>query len=336
MYNCHIIESCKSEGGFILKNKRKLVSFAILSSLVIFAAHLLNRLIFYYATIKDVLFSDKRKLYVWRFGNIYYTKQGDGLPLLLIHDLTHMSSDYEWKHMIAELSKEHTIYTIDLLGCGRSDKPKVTYTNYLYVQMINDFIKDIIKGKTDIISSGSSVSPVVMACHSEPEHFNRLMFINPDSMNQLAKYPKANHKALKYLIEAPIVGTLIYNMVSSRYHIKKTFAKEYFADANTVKSSDVSAYREAAHLGGISSKYLYASICSHFINISIINAIKKMNHSIYIIGGEREENIGNIIDEYVYYNQSIETSVISDAKHLPQLEKPEEVLEICSIFFTKI
>jgi len=319
-----------------LKNKKKLIGFTLLSGLAIFAAYILNRLVFYHATIKDVLFSDKRNLYVWRFGKIYYTKQGEGSPLLLIHDLTHMSSDYEWKHMVMELSKEHTVYTMDLLGCGRSDKPKLTYTNYLYVQMINDFIKDIIKGKTDIIASGSSVSPVVMACHSEPGHFNRLMFINPDSINQLAKYPKANHKALKYFFETPVIGTLVYNIVSSRYFIKKIFKEDYFSDANVVSNSDILAYREAAHLGGVSSKYLYASICSHFININIVNAIKKMNHSIYIIGGSKEGNICNTIDEYIYYNQSIEASLIKNAKHLPQLERTEEVLEISSIFFTKI
>jgi len=319
-----------------LKNKKKLVGFTLLSALAIFTTYIINRIIFYYATIKDILFSDKRNLYVWRFGKIYYTKQGEGVPLLLIHDLTHISSDYEWKRMVTELSKEHTVYTMDLLGCGRSDKPKITYTNYLYVQMINDFIKDIIKGKTDIIASGSSVSLVVMACHSEPGHFNRLMFINPDSMNQLAKYPKANHKALKYFFEMPIIGTMAYNIVSSRYLIKKTFREDYYADANAVKDSDILAYREAAHLGGASSKYLYASMCSHFININIVNAIKKMNHSIYIIGGEREENICHIMDEYIYYNQSIEASLIKDTKHLPQLENPEKVLEICSIFFVKI
>lgn len=307
-----------------------------MSGLAIFATYVINRLIFYYATIKDVLFSDKRNLYVWRFGKIYYTKQGEGDPLLLIHDLTHMSSAYEWHRMATELSKNHTVYTIDLLGCGRSDKPKVTYTNYLYVQMINDFIKDIIKGKTDIIASGSSVSLAVMACHSEPGRFNRLMFINPDSMNQMAKYPKANHKALKYFFEIPVIGTLAYNIASSHYFIKKAFVEDYYADAGALNDNDILAYREAAHLGGVSSKYLYASICSHFININIANAIKKMNHSIYIVGGEKEENICNIIDEYVYYNQSIEASLIKNTKHLPQLEKPEEILEMCSIFFTKL
>ena len=64
---------------------------------------------------------------------------------LLIHDLTPSSSAYEWSKMIDELAESHTVYALDLLGCGRSDKPSITYANYLYVQLITDFAKQVIK-----------------------------------------------------------------------------------------------------------------------------------------------------------------------------------------------
>ena len=54
--------------------------------------------------------------------------------------------------------KDHTVYTIDLLGFGRSEKPNLTYTNYLYVQLVTDFIQNIIGEKTDIIASNESIS----------------------------------------------------------------------------------------------------------------------------------------------------------------------------------
>ena len=49
---------------------------------------------------------------------------------------------------------EHTVYTIDLLGCACSEKPGVTYTNFVYVQVICDFIRNVIGEKTDVITSG--------------------------------------------------------------------------------------------------------------------------------------------------------------------------------------
>ena len=62
------------------------------------------------------------------------------------------ASGYEWSKIEDELAIDHTVYTVDLLGCGRSDKSSITYTNFVYVQMISDFIKKIIGQKTDAVS----------------------------------------------------------------------------------------------------------------------------------------------------------------------------------------
>lgn len=80
--------------------------------------------------------------------NVYYTKEGTGKPLLLIHDLDTCTSGYEWKQLIPFLSNKYTVYTIDLLGFGRSEKANMTYTNFLYVQLISDFIKSEIGHRT--------------------------------------------------------------------------------------------------------------------------------------------------------------------------------------------
>ena len=85
-----------------------------------------------------------------------------------MNQLSASGSDCEWQSMIDELAEDHTVYTIDLPGCGRSQKEKMVYTNYLYVQAVNDFVKHVIKTKTDIITSGDTSSIAVMACHSEP------------------------------------------------------------------------------------------------------------------------------------------------------------------------
>lgn len=139
--------------------------------------------------MKDALFSKYGNTYSWRFGSLYYTKHGTGSPLLLIHDLNNCSSELEFYKIKEELSRSHTVYTLDLLGCGRSDKPRITYTSYLYVQLINDFIKNVIGTKTDIISSGKSSSLIFLACYTEPRNFSRLMMINPENMTKAGRYP---------------------------------------------------------------------------------------------------------------------------------------------------
>ncbi len=77
------------------------------------------------------------------------------------------SSGVEWKKVAAILAEKHTVYTVDLLGCGRSEKPNITYTNFLYVQMLTDFIKHIIGEKADVVATGESVAIAVMACGND-------------------------------------------------------------------------------------------------------------------------------------------------------------------------
>lgn len=198
----------------------------------------------------------------------------------------------------------------------------MTYTNYIYVQLINNFIKDVIGTRTDVITSGSSSSIAIMGCYSEPELYHHIMMVNPLSMKEMAKYPKANHKTLKTLIELPLIGTTIYNMITSYRSIFKDYKnKILYPDMNIQKQVDT--MYEASHLGGPSARYLYASERSHFTNINILHALKKLNHSICIIGGKDEKNIQETLEDYVYCNPSIETELMDNCMQYPHIEQPE-------------
>ena len=87
------------------------------------------------------------------------------------------------------MSEDHTVYAIDLLGCGRSEKPNMTYTNYLYVQLVNDFIHAVIEEKTDVIATGDSLSFVIMGCQMESKYYDKIIGVTPTDLYGLAKAP---------------------------------------------------------------------------------------------------------------------------------------------------
>lgn len=316
-----------------MRNYKKLLNAGIISSALLFTTWGINKLIFLRAGMKDMLFCENKHQYSWRFGNIFYTKKGSGSPLLLIHELKCTASADEWKSLINQLSKNHTIYALDLIGCGRSEKPKMTYTNYIYVQLINNFIKDVIGAKTDVITSGSSSNIAIMGCYSEPDLYRRIMMVNPSSMKDMAKYPKTNHKTLKYLVELPLIGTTIYNIANSHGTIFKEYKKKtLYPDIHTQK--DVDTMYESSHLGGPSARYLYASERSHFTNINMLHALKKLNHSMCIIGGKDLKDIEHTIEDYVSINPSIETELVDNCKQYPHIEQTDAFSALCSIYLS--
>ena len=314
-------------------SKHKILTLAALTTIATGIVHISNRVIVASSQLKEMLDFSNHNYYNWRFGKIYYTKKGSGSPLLLIHDTMPGGSGYEWSRVEDQLALEHTVYTIDLLGCGRSEKAGITYTNFLFVQIICDFIKNVIKEKTDIIASGFSCSFVTTAAAYDKENINKIMFINPVSLVSLSKTPTQKDKIFKFLIEIPVFGTLIYHIIVSRETISDLFLDNLYYNPFHADRDIMDAYYEAAHKGGYYAKYLYSSQSAKYMNINIRHALESLDNSIYIVEGEDEPNGNSIVDDYRRINPAIETAVISCSKHFPHIENAEGFLEQVGTFF---
>lgn len=312
--------------------KKHVRNFLLLTTLTTISIYGINKAISISSALKNLLKTDKGKFFNWRYGNIFYTKQGKGSPLLLIHDLNPASSSYEWDRIAKHLAKHHTVYALDLLGCGRSDKPNMTYSNFLFVQLITDFIKNVIGAKPDVITTGDSSSFTLMACNMEPEHFNKIIVINPTNLTELCKTPNKKKNALKFFIDLPVFGTMIYNLVFTERAINKTFHEEYYYRDHMVPTRFPDTYYEAAHMNNSHGKYLLSSIKANYTNINIIHALKNINNSIYLIGSKEKSDSEEIINSYLSYNSSIEASYVADSKYLPQLEVPEKLLDVLNLY----
>lgn len=325
------------------KSQKTLATIGAVISAGLTGMHYTNILLAKQACKDELLYYQEGSYYSFRFGNIFYTKQGNGQPLLLVHSLHPISSHIEFKALVDELSANYTIYTIDLLGCGRSDKPALTYTAYLYVQMINDFIKNVIGEPAHIIASGLSCSPALLACASEPDLFDKILLINPPSLQQGNKIPTAFGKIFKSLIEVPIVGTFLYNCMVSRKNINKLLEKEAFympavGEASSYllrhKKKCVDYLYEGAHLNGYGSKYLYSSLKARYLNANASHALQNIDHSIYVIMGKETTDYEQIIEEYKAINCSIESAVLPKTKHFPHLENSSKFMAVCEIFLS--
>lgn len=313
--------------------KKKLTFMAVFTASAIGTMHVVNRIFSHIALENNLFDEDSFEYYDWRFGRIAYKKIGQGAPVLLIHDLNVYSSSYEWYKTAEKLSETNTVYMIDLLGCGLSDRPLLTYTNFLYVQLLTDFIKHIIGQKTDVIVSGHSSSFVLMACANDESIINRVIMINPEDIINLSKIPTKKSNMIKNLILTPILGTFIYNMRINKKTIRETLAKAC-CSRDSIREKDVlisfeSTQREKAH-----SKYLYACQCTGYTNVNILNCLKKLNNSIFIITGTKNPENTLAAAQYQNHLPSIEIIGIDQTKQLPHIETPDEFINQVNIFLS--
>ncbi|MFM9156509.1 MAG: alpha/beta fold hydrolase, partial [Dolichospermum sp.] len=104
------------------------------------------------------------KYWQWRGHKVYYVQAGEPQvqrpPLLLVHGFG-ASTDH-WRKNITELSADFQIFAIDLLGFGRSAKPKLEYSADLWQNQLHDFINEVIGQKT--ILAGNSLGGYACLC----------------------------------------------------------------------------------------------------------------------------------------------------------------------------
>ena len=314
-----------------MKLKEKILSALTLTVASASAISMINKIIF--AKSKSHVFSSSFPsnlplTYHWRFGQIRYKKCGTGRPILLIHSIDPSMNSYEWKKLILPLSQNHTVYTLDLIGCGFSEKPGFLYTNFLYVQLISDFVTDIIGRRTDIICSGNSASAILMACRNNDSLFDHITILNPESLAKSMQMPTSKSKLSRYFYTLSIIGTLGYNIAFSKRMLRERYAKETSILPNINNLTDLEHFYHNAHIGGYNCKMLYASLRGKYMNINITNALREINNSILLVGGDHMENIHEILADYHALNPSIETCVLKNTGCCIALESPEKLLSV--------
>lgn len=156
---------------------------------------------------------DDGKIYMWKYGKIFYTKRGKGSPVILIHSLAPDHSGKNLETLTQHLSLTNTVYTIDLLGFGLSDKPWITYTNFLYVTLLKNFATDVVGEKTSLVACGDSGLFALQANKLNPELFEKVVLLNP-AQSEKIRLKKEVGIVLKNLVDFPLIGTFLFNIYS--------------------------------------------------------------------------------------------------------------------------
>lgn len=314
------------------KNTRR---FLLLTTAAVGSIYAFNRFIAETSASKKLLTDGNGSYYNWKFGKVFYTKKGNGTPLLLIHDTDVSSSSFEWYKLIKKLEKNHTVYTIDLIGCGRSDKPALTYTNYLYVQLIISFVHDVIGTSTDVIASQYSSTFTLMANQLDTELFDHIILINPPSIKNVQGTITTANKIMKDIMELPLIGTFVYNLTHKRSDIDTAFRQRYYKKPQLILGKLEDIYYEAAHSNNGNGKYLYASQISNYMNVHMDHVIRKLEKPVHMVASQDLKSNISTMDSYRHLNSSIEIHYLSGCKLLPQLEIPEKLLSAVNAILDK-
>ena len=285
---------------------------------------LANKSIEEHASDKNILDPADGHYYDWTHARIFYRKEGSGeTPLLLIHTASVFSSGHEFSSVIRALSGKYTVYCLDLPGCGLSEKPALTYTNYFFSSMICAFVRDVIGERAVVAASGLSGSFAVMAQASHPELFSKIYLINPPSDTQTARVSVNRSGMLMAMMSVPVIGKSVYYAIISRPGIARFLEKKYFKDPGRITTRTADACYEASHLGEGRGRYFLASLNARYMNWDIKRALSGLTVPVVILYSSRVNNAQAAAKSLRRYYAKISLKPIGLCGLLPQLEQPE-------------
>ncbi len=269
--------------------------------------------------------SEQELVYGWKYGKISYVKKGHGAPLLLVHRTNPGANRKEWDKVLTPLSQKYTVYAINLLGWGNSDKPNMTYNAFTNSMLINDFIKDVIGKKTAVCASGGSASALLMAYTASPDstkNFSRLVFVAPEMSGKKAV---PGHEIKRAIISLPVVGTFIYNMLTLPCALKAALKIRYF-NPNKADNENIEALYFAEHMNG-GGKYAYACGLSGFTSVDVRHLLKDVKVPIIMVTGEDAELDGTI-DELEAIRPDARFYIFENTGEYPHRENPVEFVSV--------
>ena len=270
----------------------------------------------------------------WRDRRIAFTKHGEGPPMLLIHSIHPAAWSYEWRNNVNALARGNTVYTIDLLGFGRSDRPAIRYSARLYISLISDFVSRVIDAPCVLVASSLSGAYAIVLAARDPHRFPAVALIAPSGLVRQNEPVGLGGEAGRLAVETPIAGTAMFNALVSRPSLRRSLRSTYANDALVTREL-VEIYYATSHQRG--ARHAPAAFLSGHLNIDVRNALRRLTQPALLVWGEQGSMAP--VEEFRGFRElkrDFEISVLSPAGDLPHDERAEDFNVILSTWLNRL
>ena len=270
----------------------------------------------------------------WRGNAVAYTRHGAGTPVLLVHGIHAGASSHEWRHSVDALAERHTVYALDLLGFGCSARPNLRYTPAMYQAFLADVMAKLGHGPLAVVASAHSAALMVALAARDPRHIAALALICPSGAGPKSDKSSTGQSATQLLFDAPIVGTALYNVMTSPASMRESL-QELYANDRLVTDELVEDYVQNARQPG--AKYAVGALMGGRLTVDIRNALRRVRHPMLLLWGD-QARVNSVQNAHAFrvLKPDAEWSLVSDAGDLPHDEQPERTTEAILRFLERV
>jgi pimeloyl-ACP methyl ester carboxylesterase len=257
--------------------------------------------------------------FAWTYGEIAFQRLGRGRPLLLLHSFGPGHDGEEWRSAGEQLAEDHTVYVPDLLGWGRSDKPRMTYDGELYIQLLGDFIEDVVGDRCTVVGAGLAAAYAVQVAVDRPELIESLALVVPSGIEVYSDEPDIKDALANRFLRFPIFGTSVLNLLTSRTAMGQYLRREVFLGPEQVDAARVEHHYRSSHQPG--SHEALAAYLSGYLNHPVHEALSRLNQPLWI-GWGRNATTPPVADADLWMLRAPDArlEIFESSGNLPHLE----------------
>ncbi|HVF58921.1 MAG TPA: alpha/beta fold hydrolase [Thermoanaerobaculia bacterium] len=183
--------------------------------------------------------------YAWDLGAVAFQELGSGPAVVLLHSLGPGHHGAEWLAAADRLAETHHVYVPDLLGWGRSDKPRLTYTPDLYLDLLDDFLSEVVREPAVVAAAGSTAPYAVRLAVERPQRVRGLALVAPHGLEGGRR--AARRAVLRALVPVPVVGSSALDLMTSRGALARHLRRDVYAAPERVDAALLEHHWRAAH-----------------------------------------------------------------------------------------
>jgi pimeloyl-ACP methyl ester carboxylesterase len=264
-----------------------------------------------------------------RAANPFNPDESEPMPLLLLHGFG--ASIGHWRYNLSVWAEERSVYALDLVGFGASQKPATTYNIQLWVEQVYDFWRTFIRRPVALVgnSIGSLVCVGLTAAH--PEMVAGMACLSlPDTSIREEMIPKPLRSWVTGL-ESLFTGSwllqgLFYGL--RRPQVVRPWAGLAYADNTNVDDQLVEILTTPAQDQGAAQAFakIIKAMTSPRFGPKVKQVFPELQMPVLLIWGQQDRMVPPLLGrQFASYSPLVQLIELEQAGHCPHDEQPERV-----------
>nr|WP_232224098.1 alpha/beta fold hydrolase [Mastigocladopsis repens] len=273
--------------------------------------------------------------WVWRGWQTRYTyirpaqNHQKTTPLILLHGFG--ASIGHWRHNLEVLGEHHTVYALDMLGFGGSEKASANYSVELWVEQVYAFWKAFIRKPVVLVgnSIGSLIAMAAAATHPDMVQGVVMMSLPDPSLEQeaLPVWLRPVVARIKSVVASGFILKAVFSVVR-RPGVLRRWAGIAYANPEAVTDELVEIIAGPTQDRGSARAFIAlfrATMAANF-GPNVKTVLPTLTIPMLLIWGQKDKFVPpRLASQFAQYNENLHLHSLEDVGHCPHDECPDVV-----------